>query len=224
MIIETIDASKIQADYYFWKLRKSIIGKTIGIDYICNTIEKFYFNVSLINKKRTIKEKLHGFTKKLYIYLTMDIIDKDKEVLYEYIASENGVGEFPQFLTKQESNEFLNSLYNDYIYFINHSLVFNQEYVQLQRLQYFLNIQIDILNAQMNPFIPNKFIKDLSHIKNLKFILKTIINFSNKDDYLTKREFKKLIKEYQSVFFTSEEEILKNIGKIPKRLKFKKRI
>jgi hypothetical protein len=227
-----MDAYTTQIMYYLYKFGNSKFGKIIGFKKVLELIESYYFNKSLHNKKFNLKHELYGFTKNLYVYMTFKIIpDEERDLIDKYVIPETGITKHnlpKKGITLSEINEYEVKLYKQYLKFINRSLYLNKEDVSLDRLKYFLKIQLDLLNSSgitgLNPRSTFIYQDDIKHINKLKIILKLIYKYSTKDDYFTLEEFQEFIKNYRENFYIDDIDIFKNLNKIPKRLKKRKDI
>jgi len=185
----------VYTKYYLYKIPPVIkLLKKIPI------IKQVSFNLTIINKKKRLKNDLIQFNNVLYFYLT----SKMK-------------------LLPVEQNEVLEDLYNGYIDIINRSLSFNKEFINLKVIEYCYKIHTDYLNSISTQPYSCVYLNDFLHIKKLKVVLKTIYDYSRKDDYFTKEEFFELLTSYKANYFNyTDMDKFRNTGKIPKRLKIRK--
>jgi len=161
------------------------------------------FNKSLNTKKLITKTLVLKFVKNLYMYLS------------------SGGGEN----NSNGKSISIEDLYNSYIDYINWTLNFNKEEVPLNTIDYFFNIQLDYLKYQRNNCTSFIYLNEEEQIYKLEIVLDRIREFSHADEYFTLEEFKVFINGYKSRYLhTAEIDIFKNVGKLPKRLKKRKRI
>ena len=189
-----------------------------------NFIQKWLFNASLMNKKENLKNDLYTFTKDLYVYMTFKVISEEERKLLDiYVDSYQGVNKHDlptKGVTEKELNSFEKKLYIRYLNIINRALYLNEETVNLTKLEYFLNIQLDILDSNKNyPLISFIYQNDIKHIEKLKKILYLVYEYSKNDDYFTFGEFQSFLYSYRESFHIVDIDIFKNLNKIPKRLK-----
>jgi len=198
--------------------------------YLCNILWSFhitkqlYFNNSLMDKKKRLKLEIYQFTKDLYIYMTFKIISEDERILLDkYVDPYQGYDKHnlpTKGITEKELNNYEKELYDLYLRFINRSLYLNQEDVSLNRLNYFLEISLDILeNCKKYPMISFIYQNDIKHINKLQNILKSLYKYSKNNDYFTFDEFRSFLLTYRENFYIEYIDIFKNLNKIPKRLK-----
>jgi len=193
------------------------------IKYFRNKINKYFFNVSLMNKKKILKFEIYQFVKDLYIYMTFEIIPNDeRNLINKYIDPIYGCTKHnlpTKGITITELEKIEKDLYLKYSQILNRSLYLNEEKINLNKLSYFLNIAIDMLdNMEKYPQISFIYQNDNKYIFKLKIILNLIYEYSKADDYFTFSEFKLFLYNYRGNFHIENIDIFKNINKYPKKL------
>ena len=193
------------------------------LNYFQNKIRKGFFNASLMNKKTRLKYELYTFIKDLYIYMTFKIIPEDeKELVDKYIKPQRGCDKHNlpiNGITLKELNYLEKDLYIKYINLLNRGFGVNEEKIDLNKLNYFLNITIDMLdNMEKYPQISFIYQNDNKYIYKLKIILKLIFKYSLQNDYFTFSEFQIFLYNYRGNFRIENIDIFKNINKYPKKL------
>lgn len=160
-------------------------------------------NVSLSTKKAITKTLVLTFTKNLYIYLS------------------SGGGE----TNANGKGITLEDLYNSYIDTVNWTLSFNKEEIPTNRVTYFYDIQMDYLRHIRNRATSFIYLNEEDKIQKLEVVLDRIREFGCTEEYFTFEEFRTFINGYKSMYLhIAEIDIFRNVGKLPKRLKKRKRL
>ncbi len=177
-----------------------ILCKTLVEYQLFKIFQNYYFNKTLIDKKNNLKRINAGFIKELYLYLS---------------SSAGG----------NDLSPSLEELYNKYIELVNWNLNFNKEEIDLYRNGYFYRIQMDYLKYQRTTKYSFIYLNEEDKILKLEAILDRIREFAVVEEYFSFKEFQDFINEYRSAYLSVVEiDKFKNVGKIPKRLKTRKRI
>ncbi len=165
--------------------------------------KKIGLTSQLSTKKHITKTLVLSFVKNLYIYLS------------------SGGGEN----NANNKSIALEDLYNSYIDTVNWTLSFNKEEISQDRVNYFYDIQMDYLSGIRNKETSFIYLNDEDQIQKLEAVLDRIREFGCTDEYFSWEEFRTFINGYKSKYLhTAEIDIFKNVGKLPKRLKKRKRI
>jgi hypothetical protein len=177
-----------------------------------------------MNKKEKLKLDIYKFTKDLYIYMTFKIItEEERDLLIKYVDPYQGCNKHnlpTKGITEKELKKREEDLYKQYLRFINRSLYLNQECISLERLKYFLDVALDMLDSAKNyPMVSFIYQNDIKHIDKLQKILKLLFKYSQKEDYFTLDEFRSFLYIYRENFHIVDIDIFRNLNKIPKRLK-----
>ena len=157
----------------------------------------------LSTKKNITKTLVLTFVKNLYIYLSSGGGENN--------ANNKGIT--------------LEDLYNSYIDTVNWTLSFNKEEISKDRVNYFYDIQMDYLKGIRNTNTTFIYLNEEDKIQKLEVVLDQIREFGCTDEYFTYEEFRTFINKCKSSYLHIDEiDKFRNVGKIPKRLKKRKRI
>ena len=108
---------------------------------------------------------------------------------------------------------------------VNWTLSFNKEEISEDRVNFFFDIQMDYLQYQRKQCTSFIYLNEEDKIKKLEVVLDRIREFACTDEYFTFEEFRTFINGYKSSYLhIAEIDKFRNVGKLPKRLKKRKRI
>jgi hypothetical protein len=172
----------------------------ISYNYILYRIKRYF---GLKEGKTRTKIKTLRFVKSLYLYLSS-------------AGGENN---------SKGNSITLEELYDRYIEIIDWNLSFNKEEISKDRVWYFFELQMDYLKFLRTTNTSFIYLNEEDHFKKMEIILERIRDFSLEEDYFTFKEFQVFINGYKTSYLhIAEIDKFRNVGKIPKRFKKRKKI
>jgi len=179
----------------------------------CKIFYSYYFNKS-VRTKTHLKTKTINFINDLFLYL----------------SSNEGAGAY--FDSTERISPTQHFLYEEYIDIIDYILKM-EDSIKPNRIKYLIYLINDYINSILNdPFnvlfininIPDRNVLN-SHFDKLGIVLNTLFKSSYTVDYLTEKEFNKIMVNYKTNFLnTPNIELFHNTGKLPKKYKQHKKI